>query len=120
MTGSGTSSVVADDLVLTVENLPLGQFGLVFSGPSEMSPVVFGDGLLCAAGGLYRFGVRAVDGSGTLTEGPGIVGWTQAHFAIGGRIDPGETWRFQCWYRDPVGPCGATYSSSNGVSVLFE
>jgi FG-GAP repeat len=119
LVGSGSTSVSADDLVLTVEGMPPVQFGLVFSGPIEVAPAVFGDGLRCVGGGLYRFNVRLANGTGVLTEGPGIVAWTQANLPPAGGIDPGETWRFQCWFRDPNGPCGATYNASSAVAVTF-
>ena len=33
-------------------------------------------------------------------------------------VDPGETWRFQCWVRDPPAG-GATFNLTNAVSVDF-
>jgi len=54
-----------------------------------------------------------------LTEGPGIVSWTIANLPPPAWIDAGDTWRFQCWYRDPQGPCGTTYSGSSAMAVTF-
>ncbi len=33
--------------------------------------------------------------------------------------DAGETWYFQGWYRDPMGPCGTAFNLSNGLAVTF-
>ena len=34
-------------------------------------------------------------------------------------ISAGQTWNFQCWYRDALSPCGITNNLSNGLSVDF-
>lgn len=36
-----------------------------------------------------------------------------------GVISVGQTWNFQCWYRDAASPCGITNKLSNGLSVDF-
>jgi hypothetical protein len=36
-----------------------------------------------------------------------------------GRIDPGDTWNFQTWFRDPTGPCGFAFNLSNALAVTF-
>ncbi len=36
-----------------------------------------------------------------------------------GHIDAGETWYFQGWYRDPMGPCGTAFNLSNAIAVTF-
>ncbi len=81
----------------------------------------FGDGLRCVAPGaatICRFGVRSGGEEGLFVEGPGIVAFTQA-LEPACRIDPGETWYFQGWYRDPIGPCGSFFNLSQAVSVTF-
>ena len=54
LTGSGSASYSANDLVLTAEGFPAGESGLFFMGGSTFSPVDVGDGLGCT-GGLFRF-----------------------------------------------------------------
>ena len=81
----------------------------------------FGDGILCVAEGaaaICRFDVRSGGGEGIFVEGPGIVAFTQP-LEVDCRIDPGDTWHFQGWYRDPLGPCGSFFNFSNAVSVTF-
>jgi hypothetical protein len=53
-----------------------------------------------------------------MTLGPGIVAKSQS-FAVAGQIGSGETWNFQCWYRDPMGPCGGGFNVSEAMSALF-
>jgi len=113
----GSGSVSEDDLVLTASQLPANQFGLVFMGSAVAPPTTMGAGLRCARGGLFRYGVHNSGGAGSYSEGPGIVQLSQG-FASAGRIDPGETWIFQAWYRNPTGPC-ATSNVTNALEVTF-
>jgi len=32
---------------------------------------------------------------------------------------PGTTWYAQTWYRDPAGPCGGGFNTSNGLVLTF-
>jgi len=120
LAGSGSASVTADDLFLSATNVPPGQFGIFFMGPVE-TEVPFGDGQLCVgagATGLFRYRVQSSGPAGVLVEGP-IVGTSLARFPPAGRIAAGATWNFQNWHRDPGGPCGSAFNTSNGVSVTF-
>jgi hypothetical protein len=120
LSSCGTSSVALDDLVLRAEYLPPSVFGLVFMGGSEAS-VPLGDGLRVVAPGavgLQRFAALPVSASGSASLGPGIVATSQS-FAGQGAIQPGQSRRFQLWYRDGQGPCGSGTNVSNGVRVDF-
>ena len=121
LAGSGTSSTSADDLVLTTTQLPPDKLGLLFMGAGQQeSPL--GNGLLVVASanlGLHRFQPKFTGPTGTIAEGPGIVAYSNAHFPVAAAIQPGQTWNFQCYYRDPTGPCGSTYNTSNGFTVAF-
>ncbi|MFN0007213.1 MAG: hypothetical protein ACKVXR_04835 [Planctomycetota bacterium] len=127
LSGVGSASFVSDDLVLTVQGLRSGARGFVFMGPlSTQAP--FGNGLRCVAPGprqlppgtgMYRFPMRSATG-GSFSEGPGIVAYSQSHFAAPGTILQGTTWHFQTHYRDPLGPCGNPTNLTNAVSVTFQ
>jgi hypothetical protein len=120
LTGSGSASVGTDDLFLTVAPVPANQFGIVFMGGGQ-SQQLFGDGLRCIASGgigIFRYSVQST-GSGSFTRGP-IVGYSQANFPPAGRIQAGQTWYFQGWFRDPQGPCGNAFNLSQGAEVSFE
>jgi probable HAF family extracellular repeat protein len=108
--GTGSASVLADDLGFEAAGLPASQFGLVFAGPG-VAALPFGDGWRCLGGNLVRFPVRQASAQGVLVESTGASGFLGAV--------AGDTWRFQCWYRDPAG-CGADhFNASNGYEVTF-
>ncbi|HEV8112358.1 MAG TPA: hypothetical protein VGR31_06250 [Planctomycetota bacterium] len=119
--GSGTSSVAADDLALHATQLPTQKLGLYFMGPAQQLAIA-GNGLRVIAGGasgLKRFSAGNSGAAGVIDLGPGIVAYSQAHFPASSHIQAGQTWNFQCYYRDPTGPCGATFNTTNGFSVAF-
>jgi len=118
LAGSGSSSVAADDLVLTAAGLPMGENGIFFMGSTEPD-LPFGDGRRCVGGQLFRFPVRSSGPAGAIVEGPGIVAHSHATFGAAGRIAPGQTWSFQCWHRDPAGPCGSAFNVSSAYRVTF-
>ncbi len=121
LSSSGSASASADDLVLTVSNVPPNQFGILFMGGDQVvDRPPFGDGLLCVAPVpvFCRFPVQNSGSSGVMTEGPGIVAFSQT-LQPACHIDPGDTWYFQGWYRDPQGPCGGLFNLSNALSVTF-
>lgn len=118
LTPSGTTSVFADDLALISSSLPPNVFGLVFMG-TQPAFATFGDGIRCVGGQTYRYGAVNSGPAGTFTLGRGIAGASCGLFPASGCIDPGETWYFQTWYRDPSGPCGTSFNVTNGLTVTF-
>ncbi len=112
LVGTGSNSVLADDLSFTVLQALPGQGSLLFVANNQLSGLLFGDGLRCAGGGLVRLGVRIPNGSGTATWAPGMG-------ATGGWAS-GDTKNFQAWYRDPgSSPCANEFNTTNGVTVVF-
>ena len=115
----GSASTAADDLVLTAGGLPENQTGLLFRGGLPAA-VPFGDGLLAVgpgATGLFRFPARSSGPTGSFSEGPGIVAFSQTQ--PDGGILAGQTCYFQAWYRDPTGPCQSGFGFSNATEVTF-
>ena len=109
----GTGRVWANDLVLTVEAGPRNQFGLFFYGPDQIS-LPFGEGLRCVGGGIYRLPVVHLD---TFGNGAYSLDNTDPPEPAA-QIEPGDTWNFQFWYRDPPGgPSG--FNFTGGLEVLF-
>jgi hypothetical protein len=121
MAACGSGSVSTDDLRLEVTNCPPNTLTLLFTGPAQTAVTVF-DGIRVAGGqapiGVYRYGGAAADSIGRVMRGPGLVLQSQ-NLPTLGRIQSGQTWNFQFWYRDNQGPCGAGTNYSNGVSVQF-
>ncbi len=120
MHASGSSSFLADDLVITVDGLPSGAWSIIYMG-ALTNEVPFGDGLLCAGAGypLFRFPIQQTGASGSLSIGPGIADYSLNNFPALGQISPSSTWLWQIWYRNPQGPCGSGFNTSNGYKVAF-
>jgi len=108
---AGTQDAVADDLVLSITDMPPNKFGIVFMGSMQINSP-FGDGRRCVGGVAKRFSVKQADAGGRMTYGPGLGNLTAS-------IAPATTWNFQAWYRDPMGPCGGGFNLSNGVQIPF-
>lgn len=120
LSGSGSASVAADDLVLSVEHMthlpgwpPLGTVAQLVMGDVLLGGVIYGDGLRCAGGNLVRMGAPQVALSG------GISWWGPGLRAQGGWA-PGDQRFFQVWYRDvAIGGCGSHFNTSNALEVTF-
>jgi hypothetical protein len=121
LNASGSGSAIADDLVLEVRDLPPGTATLMFMGGGQSS-LLLGSGQLVVGGGalgLYRLGVQFADANGVVVRPAGLVAYSQASVGGAGTITAGQTWNFQCWYRDVLSPCGITNNLSNGLAVEF-
>ncbi len=120
LTGAGSTSVAADDLVIDAFQLPANRAGRFYMAPI-MNHLPFGDGFLCAGAAGYptfRFPVATSGPNGSF-ELSHVVGYAAAHFPSNGQVLAGETWNFQAWTRDPSGPCGSTFNTTNAYSVTF-
>ena len=117
----GSGSVSTDDLRLEVTRCPPNKLTLLFMGPAQ-SQVIYGNGVRVAGPQnptiIYRYGGAQSDAQGRVIRGPGLVAQSQG-FPPLGRIQSGQSWNFQTWYRDPNGWCGANTNFSNGVQVGF-
>jgi hypothetical protein len=107
---SGLPSVILDTLQISATSVPANQFGILFMANNQ-SQIPFGDGQLCATGAIKRFRLQSSGGAGVLSIGPGFVATTS--------VVAGQTKRFQAWFRDPMGPCGNGFNTSDGLSVEF-
>lgn len=116
LTGSGSSSVAADDLGFRASGMVPGQPALLFSGlsaPNGGLGVFFGDGLRCAGNSVRRLAVSFIGSSG-------IAQWPPSLATAGGWA-AGDTRHFQGWYRDPfMSPCGSGFNLTQGVRITFQ
>jgi len=113
---SGTTSIMANDMVLTVTHCPVGTFGLFFYG-QQAANFPLGDGRLCVspfAPGLFRIPPTVqVDLNGRATLALDFLALPGA-----GQIQGGDTWNFQCWFRDSA-PGGSGSNLSDAIRVIF-
>jgi hypothetical protein len=116
-TATGTSSVSTDDLMFTMNPLPINKFGIFYMGTTTPN-LPFGDGYRCVGGSIFRYPILNSGGTGSITFGP-IVGYANTHFSAMGHIVSGDTWNFQGWYRDPMGPCGGAFNLTNATTITF-
>jgi hypothetical protein len=113
--GSGTASIASDDLVLLASNMPTGETATLFSADNALLSCLgraFGDGLRCAGVNSLRLATSTVGATGDITFGPGLIALEDSPF-------PGQTRRYQVWYRDPAGPCGFLHNQTNGYAVTY-
>ncbi len=119
MSASGSSSTVANDLVLEVLGGMPGQFALFFYG-SQDTQIAFGQGFLCVGAG--GSGIQRLPPPVFLNENGGAsrpLDLTQPPASGGvGQITAGSTWFFQTWYRDPLA-AGEPFNLSNGLQISF-
>ena len=106
---AGSTSVIADDLVLLGSQLAPNNVSFFLQGPA-LAPAPFADGVLCfGVPQVTRLQQAAIDGSGQVASVGSIA-------AAGGAI-AGQTLYYQLWYRDGGGPCGSTSNLSNALQV---
>ena len=110
---SGSASVSANDLELIAGGCPPGKPAIFFYGPQQ-TQVAFGNGTLCVTGGAFRLPVTQVDPMGVATHALDITDPPNPD----GQISSGDTWNFQCWYRDPAAG-GSGYNLSDALEVTF-
>ena len=68
------------------------------------------------AGGV----LQNLAGNATSTGGSGYDVPAELPYSPAGQvIQPGDTWSFQCWYRDQVTTPGDSANFSNAIDVLF-
>jgi len=104
---TGSASLAANDLVLTAYDVPNTPFLFFHGGAQTQQP--FGDGYLCAAGGIVRIGAPAVAAGG--------VAKTTVNLPSAGFTTPG-TRNVQCWFRD-VAAGGAGFNTSDAAAITF-
>ena len=111
----GSTRIGAADFVLKCYEAS-NQPGIFYYGGGQ-SQLPFGNGWRCVApgsGGVHRLGVSFP------------TAWGEASWPLdfanppepSGQIQPGSTWNFQYWYRDPAGG-GSFFNLSDGLQVSF-
>ena len=105
LVATGSLSVIANDVNLVAEHLPLSQFGyFLLSASRDTIPV--SAGVLCLGAPQLRFNQDVLDSgtAGSMSFSPDLTSLPQGQV-----VQAGETWYFQLWHRD--GP-DSNFSSS--------
>ena len=117
----GSSLVADNNLTLTANDLPPNQFGYFLNSQVQgFIPMPGGSqGNLCLAGAIGRYnGAGQILNSGTGGTFSLLLDLTNTPTpGAAVTVFPGETWNFQCWFRD-VNP-GAASNFTNGLAVSF-
>ncbi|MED6334887.1 MAG: hypothetical protein VYE81_05755, partial [Planctomycetota bacterium] len=113
---TGTPSTAADSLVLEASAMVPNQFMIFFQGDAALNGgngLPFGAGLRCAGQNVIRITAPL------LADGTGYADTTGVTVSSQGAVAPGDIKHYQGWYRDPGGPCGASFNLTNGLSVIW-
>lgn len=118
---SGSNVASAGDVTLTASNLPPNQFGIfVTSRTQAFVPGAGGtsNGNLCVGGSIGRYSqsnqILNAGSNGSFDLAIDTMMTPQGSGFVA--IMSGDTWYFQCWYRDPVG-VGSNFT--DGLEIAF-
>jgi len=95
MGASGSASILANDLVISCDNIPGSEPGVFFYGLNQ-GQFPFGEGFRCVTGTIFRLWPPAQSSGGTLTR---AIDYNN----LPTPILAGTTWNFQGWFLDPTG-----------------
>ncbi|MCP3920932.1 MAG: hypothetical protein GY711_35840 [bacterium] len=112
-----TDLTASGELTLSADRLPEGQFGYFLAGQTQgVFQPPGSQGLLCISGNIGRFNLSGeiIQGStGTLQVDLSTIPVNPPTAVL-----PGDTWHFQCWFRD--NNPGPTSNFTDAVSVTFQ
>lgn len=117
--GAGTKFIANNDFTLTATSVPANTFGLfVVSDTQGFVPSVpNSQGIVCLGGATGRYNSQ-LGNSGPFGVIPLTVDLTAVPTANGpANTLPGQTWNFQCWYRDS-NPT-PTSNFTDGYTITF-
>jgi hypothetical protein len=129
MSAAGSTVAADNNVTLTASDLPANVFGYFLAGPGNGTFAPMSScGIFCLKGGdptlLGRYfgdvfntgaggtGSLTIDLTAVPTAGNGPVG----PYSIA--LQAGDTWNFQCWYRDAMG-CSAANNFTDAISISF-
>jgi len=115
MSASGSTDVAANTLNLTASDLPANRFGYFLTSTQQGDKPMFkgSKGTLCLSPPIGRFAAQ-VQNSGAAGQISIPVDLTAIPML--GAVAPGDTYNFQCWYRD----AGGTSNFTDGLAIQFD
>ena len=122
ISGSGSAVVSSNDLMLTSTGLPQNSAAFFLCSRAQGFGMHPGGsaGNICLGNPIGRVVGGVIANSGAT----GVVNVTADLNAMpqpsgAAIVIPGDTWNFQCWYRDAAVGGGSTSNFSDGLEVLF-
>jgi hypothetical protein len=109
---SGTTSIAANNFVLTAAGCPANKLGLFIYGPNQSS-LTLGNGIRCVGNPFFRLHAVTTTGAGTASY---PVNYNT--LPVGQPITAGSIENFQFWFRDPAAG-GGNSDLSNGLNAQF-
>ncbi|MEZ6015700.1 MAG: hypothetical protein R3F49_11335 [Planctomycetota bacterium] len=122
ISAAGSLVVANNDFTLRAHSLPLNAFAFFITSQTQgNTPMAGGStGTICLAGAVGRGVGNSIVSSGATGVVSVLADLTAMPQPTGSvAVMAGETWNFQCWYRDAVGG-SATSNFSDGLSVTFQ
>ena len=120
---SGTTTVANNDVTLIVNDLPQNSFGFFLTSRSQGFVTGPGGSLgnLCLGGAIGRYvGPGQIKNSGSAGSFDLVLDLMSTPTPTGlVQVLPGETWNFQCWFRDAVGGM-AVSNFTDGLEIAFQ
>ncbi|MCP3919393.1 MAG: calcium-binding protein [bacterium] len=120
ISASGMSDVALNDITLTAHDLPNGEFGYFLVGSNQGTFMPPGSqGVLCLTCSGFQgcAGIGRFNRAGEIIQGPSgslTTDLTALPLTPPTTVLPGDTWNFQCWFRD-----GATSNFTDAISIMF-
>jgi hypothetical protein len=114
---TGSLSITANDTWMRASGCPVNAIGLFVFG-SQQGLLPFGDGYLCIS--VFGSGIRRP--FSRVVVGAGGVAQQQLDFPAlpaSAPIPAGSTQNFQFWFRDPHGPGGQGFNTTNAAEATF-
>ncbi len=113
----GSPSISNDTLVLQGSSMP-NSHALYFQGTQLWNSGMgapFGDGLRCVGGSIVRLRTVVNTNGSSQYPGPG-----DPSISVRGAVAPGQTRRYQAWYRNAAAFCTpSTFNTTNGLQVYW-
>ncbi|MCP3915938.1 MAG: hypothetical protein GY711_10320 [bacterium] len=119
ISADGSPFVDDDELTLVAEHLPHGEFGYFLVGANQGAFQPPGSqGVLCLACGFQGCsGIGRFNQAGLIVQGPSgsiAVDLAALPTTPATAVQPGDTWNFQCWFRDQ-----GTSNFTDAISIPF-
>jgi hypothetical protein len=124
LVAAGNASLASDALVLlSADQRPTGTSVVLQGTSSNVSALVFGQGLRCVAGSLTRLYTKSAVGGGVTAPQAGDPSVSARSATQGDAIGAGQHRFYMVYYRDPVVlggcPAASTFNGTNAVDVTW-